>query len=65
MGYLFRGQSISGEDAFWLLQDIKNVLAKAPNPTSEDVKVLEIIVADFEKGFDELHRRGKEDKDGR
>ena len=49
--YIFRGQSISGFHAYALLDAIKRVLAEAPNPTQEDIAMLEEIVKDFGEKF--------------
>lgn len=51
--YFFRGQPISGVSAYVLLGSIKRVQEEAPNPTAEEIKALEEIVADFDKKFEE------------
>jgi len=49
--YTFRGQPISGPEAYCLLGSIKLVLAKAPNPTPQDIEELDKIVKDFDEKF--------------
>ena len=51
--YIFRGQPISGPGAYVLLGSIKRVLAEAFNPTLDEIKSLEDIVADFDKKVEE------------
>lgn len=59
--YSFRGKSISGFSAAVLLKAIQRVNEEAPNPTPEDIKALEEIVAAFEVEYVESLRQAHED----
>ena len=61
--YTFRGKSISGFAAYALLGSIKLVEEKAPNPTPEDIKVLEEICAAFSVEYIESLRQSRDEED--
>jgi hypothetical protein len=50
--YIFRGKPIEGVHAWVLLGAIKRVQIEAPNPTAQEIEVLEQIVADFQNEFE-------------
>ena len=60
--YSFRGQPISGPHAYVLLGSIKRVQEEASNPTAEEIKALEEIVADFSNKWQEALREDYRDE---
>jgi len=59
--YTFRGKPISGHGASALLKAIHRVQDLCPHPTSDDVIILQKIIADFSQKYEEDLLRDQEE----